>query len=151
MTSAFVTHPGWIAVRAILFTAVLVGLAERERGTMVTAATFWGSHLAVLVALALALIFLSRLGFAAELAAARDLGPSAGYAACLGLLAGRRQPGRAVFAVAALAVLVILFWVDPPPPISAAADRLADLAHLGSFVLGVAVARTLDRRERRPA
>jgi hypothetical protein len=147
-TSAFVTHGGWVAVRAVLFTGVLVGLAERERGTVVTAATFWGSHLAVLAVLAVALIALSRLGLASELATTRDLGPSAGYMGCLGLLTARRGPWRTVLRVTVLAILVVLFWVDPPLPISAGADRLADVAHLMSFALGFALGWILDRRAR---
>jgi hypothetical protein len=105
-TSALVTVGGKVFWEAILMVAVFVGLAEWMTGWKRAAATFWGVHLLALVLLSLIVaLFLHQLrAFGLEAAeAARDVGPSAGYFACLGLVSARLKrpwtypplPGRA--------------------------------------------------------
>lgn len=140
VTSALVTYGGWTFWRAFLMVGLAVGAAERLAGSRRTALTFWGAHLLTLALLSL--------GFFAYLAArgeepggsvrlTRDVGPSAGYFACLGLaLARLPAPWRRRLGVAAVAVLLAAFVVPSPAGVEPAVDLVADLAHLLAFAVG---------------
>jgi hypothetical protein len=91
-TSALVTSGGVVFWEALFFVIFAVGLAEWLTGWKRTAATFWGVHLLALVLLSLIISLgihqLRDFGLeAAEVA--RDVGPSAGYFACLGLVSAQ--------------------------------------------------------------
>lgn len=86
VTSAFVTVGGKVFWEALLMVAACVGLAEWLTGWRRTAATFWGVHVLALVLLsAIISISVHQLGaFGMDAETVRDVGPSAGYFACLG-------------------------------------------------------------------
>ncbi len=91
-TSAVVTSGGVVFWEALFFVAFAVGLAEWMTGWKLTAATFWGVHLLALILLSLIMSLaehqLRNIGLEAS-QLARDVGPSAGYFACLGLVSAR--------------------------------------------------------------
>lgn len=116
-----------------------VGLAEWLAGSIRTLFTFWGIHLVTLLAESWLIAWpLHQWGDteARMLAYARDVGPSAGYFACLGLacalLHGKWRWSAGIIWVG---LLIALFL--PASSIEEQAVKLsADLAHLIAFSLG---------------
>jgi hypothetical protein len=139
-TSALVTNGGRVFWEAILLVAIFVGVVEWINGWKRAAATFWGVHLLTLVLLALIITLslhqLHTLGIEAS-EVARDVGPSAGYFACLGFLSARlKHPwnwfsGGILFLFFIVALLLpVTARVNPRQEVS------ANLAHLLAFPLG---------------
>jgi hypothetical protein len=139
-SSAFVTSGGIVFWEALLMVAGVVGLAEWMTGWRRTAATFWGVHLLALVLLSLIVSLsvhqLSRFGLeGAEIE--RDVGPSAGYFACLGLVSSRlKRPWHWVSGGILLAFFVIALLTPAAAGDNAKIKFSADLAHLLAFPLG---------------
>jgi hypothetical protein len=139
-TSALVTSGGRVFWEAVLFIALVVGIAEWQTGWRRTAATFWGVHLITLVLtsllISLAIHQLRRIGLEAS-EVARDVGPSAGYFACLGLISARlRPPLRQVAGLLLLLNFGAALLLPPGSGESPAVKFSADLAHLVAFPLG---------------
>jgi hypothetical protein len=139
-TAAVVTAGGRIFWEAMLLTAFAVGLAEWGTGWRRTAATFWGVHLLTLVLLSLiislAIHQLRAFGIEAS-EVARDVGPSAGYFACLGLVSARlKQPWNWISGAALFAGFILAFFRSPASGQAASVKFSADLAHLLAFPLG---------------
>jgi hypothetical protein len=139
-SSAFVTYGGAVFWEALFFVAFSVGLAEWMVGWKRTAITFWGVHLVVLVLLSVAISLAARqlpnTGLEAVILA-RDVGPSAGYFACLGLVSSRlKYPWNWASGGLLLLVFSIAFFVPPGAGASAEATFSANLAHLLAFPLG---------------
>jgi hypothetical protein len=105
-----------------------------------TASTFWGVHLLTLILLSLIVSLaahqLRNMGLeAAEVA--RDVGPSAGYFACLGLVsANLKRPWQWVSGSVLLLIFAITLFMPPTIGESAKLKFSADLAHLLAFPLG---------------
>ena len=139
-TSAFVTSGGKVFWEAIVMVAVIVGLAEWLSGWKRTAATFWGVHLLSLLLLSLIVsLFLHQLrafGWEAD-EAARDVGPSAGYFACLGLLSAQlKRPWNLASGAVLFSMFAIALFLPPAAGESATLKFSADLAHMLAFPLG---------------
>lgn len=139
-SSALVTSGGIVFWQAFFFVIFAVGLAEWLTGWERAAITFWGVHLLVLVLISLIISLavhqLRDFGLnAAE--TARDVGPSAGYFPCLGLVSARmKRPWQWVSGSIALMIFVIAFLLPPGVGENAAVKFSADLAHLLAFPLG---------------
>lgn len=139
-TSALVTSGGIIFWEALFFVALAVGLAEWMTGWKRTAFTFWAVHLAALVLLSLIISLgihqLRDFGLeAAEVA--RDVGPSAGYFACLGLVSARlKRPWQWVSGCILFLFFAITLFLPAGIGENAQVKFPADLAHLLSFPLG---------------
>ena len=139
-TSALVTSGGRVFWEAMLFIALAVGIAEWQTGWRRTAATFWGVHLLTLVVISLIISLavhqLRAIGLEAS-EIARDVGPSAGYFACLGLVSARLQHPWRWAAGALLSVNFVVALLLPPGPGETAAVKFsADLAHLIAYPFG---------------
>jgi hypothetical protein len=139
-TSAMVTAGGKVFWEAILLVALFVGLAEWMTGWRRTALTFWGVHLLVLVLfsliVSLALHQLHDFGWEAS-EIARDVGPSAGYYACLGLICSQlKRPLNLVSGAVLFAMFVIVLFLPATAGESAEMKFSADLAHMLAFPLG---------------
>lgn len=139
-TSALVTSGGRVFWQALFFVAFAVGAAEWLAGSKRTAATFWGVHLLTLVLLSLIVsLTLDQLrNFGLEASeVARDVGPSAGYFACLGLVSARlKRPWNWVSGGILLAVFLVAFLLPAGVGENAQVKFSADLAHLMAFPLG---------------
>jgi hypothetical protein len=140
VTSALVTVGGVVFWEALFFVAVFVGMAEWLTGWKRTASTFWGVHLLALVLLSLIVALaehqLRIVGLEADLLA-RDVGPSAGYFACLGLVNSRmKHPWNLVSGAALFAMFVIVLFTPAAVGESATLKFSADLAHMLAFPLG---------------
>jgi hypothetical protein len=139
-TSALVTLGGVVFWEALFFIAFAVGLAEWLTGWKRTAATFWGVHLLALILLSLIISLgihqLRDFGLeAAEIA--RDVGPSAGYFACLGLVSAQlKRPWNWVSGGLLFAMFVIILFMPAAVGENAQVKFSADLAHLLAFPLG---------------
>lgn len=137
-TSALVTHGRWTFIGALGAVAVMVGSAELRTSTRRTALTFWGVHLLTLLALTTPLF---------EKPMARDVGPSAGYFACLGL-AITTLPNRprwlAFFGV--MILLTIALFQPPRDGLPVAVKFSADAAHLIAFPLGFVISENVKRK-----
>jgi hypothetical protein len=138
--SALVTGGGSVFWEALLMVAFAVGLVEWLTGWRRTAATFWGMHLLVLVLssliMSLALHQLRAVGIAAS-EVARDVGPSAGYFACLGLVSARlKRPWHWLSGGILLIMFVIALFTPAAHGESAKLKFSADLAHFLAFPLG---------------
>lgn len=120
--------------------AFAVGAAEWLAGSTRTAASFWGVHLLTLVLLSLIVsLTLDQLrNFGLEASeVARDLGPSAGYFACLGLVSARlKRPWNWVSGGILLAVFLVAFLSPAGAGENAQVKFSTDLAHLMAFPLG---------------
>jgi hypothetical protein len=139
-TSALVTIGGKVFWEALLLVAVFVGGAEWLTGSRRTALTFWGVHLLALVLLSLIITLsqhqLREFGLEA-IEAARDVGPSAGYFACLGLICSRlKHPWHWISAGILFGMFAVVLFVPAGPGESAEIKFSADLAHLLAFPLG---------------
>jgi hypothetical protein len=139
-TSALVTAGGLVFWEALFFVAFVVGLAEWLNGWKRTAATFWGVHILALVLLSLIVSLtahqLRNIGIEAS-DAARDVGPSAGYFACLGLVSARlKRPWHWVSGGIMLAVFGIALLTPAAAGANAKLKFSGDLAHLLAFPLG---------------
>jgi hypothetical protein len=140
ITSALVTSGGWVFWEALFYIALAVGLAEWLTGWKRTAATFWGVHLLVLVLISaiisLTLHQLRTMGLEAT-EVARDVGPSAGYFACLGLASARlKRPWHWISGSILFALFIITLFMPVSVGESAEIKFSADLAHLLAFPLG---------------
>ena len=139
-TSAFVTSGGKVFWEALFFIAFAVGVAEWMTGWKRAAATFWGIHLLSLVLLSLIVSLathqLRSIGLeAAQLT--RDVGPSAGYFACLGLVSARlKRPWNWTSGGILLLFFAIAIFLPAGTGESASMKFSADLAHLLAFPLG---------------
>jgi hypothetical protein len=145
LASALVTSGGKVFWEALLLIAFCVGLAEWMTGWRLTAATFWGVHIAALVLLSVIFAWaahqLPDIGLEAVILA-RDVGPSAGYFACLGLASARlRQPWYWITGGALLLIFMIAPFLPPKAGETAQVKLSADLAHLLAFSLGWLISR----------
>lgn len=147
VTSVFFTQGGassWIA--AILVT-LFAGMAEVAWGTVPAAIAFWGAHaVAVLVTAAVALpLHLAGDELATLVYVTRDVGPSAGYLGCLGLvvyaLNVRYRPWVSIVLGAGLIGALALAFVSRPVQV---VDVSASLAHVVAFPTGLAAARAIQ-------
>ena len=139
-TAALVTVGGKVFWEAILMVSLFVGLAEWMTGWKRTALTFWGVHLLALAILSLivslSLHQLRAFGLEAS-EAARDVGPSAGYFACLGLISAKlKRPWNWVSGAVLFAMFVTTLFLPAAAGESAKLKFSADLAHLLAFPLG---------------
>jgi hypothetical protein len=110
-TSALVTSGSKVFWDALFFVAFAVGLAEWMAGWKRAAATFWEVHLLVLILLSLIVSLaahqLPDIGLKA-IEATRNVGPSAGYFACLGLISAQlKRPWNLVSGAALFAMFVL--------------------------------------------
>lgn len=148
LLSALVTHGGWVFWRVLVMVLVFVGSAERLTGSARTALFFWGGHLVVLLLLSTyAPTYLERHDLTQL---PRDVGPSAGAFACLGLAIAHLPapwPWRLVPLVLVLTVAAL--FLPPLTSVPSAVDFFADLAHLLAFGLGWGVARIFGTSTRR--
>ena len=139
-SSALVTSGGIVFWEALFFVAFAVGLAEWMTGSRRTAATFWGVHLLALILLSFIIsMWLHQLrDFGLEAAeVARDVGPSAGYFACLGLVSAQfKRPWNWISGGVLFAVFVINLFMPAAVGENAEIKVSADLAHLLAFPLG---------------
>jgi len=139
-TSALVTSGGKVFWQALFFVTFAVGLANWMTGSMRAAATFWGGHLLTLILLSLIVSLaadpLRNIGLeTVELE--RDVGPSAGYFACLGLVSARlRRPWNWISGGGLFLAFAVTLFLPPGSGESAQIKFLADLAHLLAFPLG---------------
>ena len=139
-TSALVTSGGRVFWEAILMVVLFVGLAEWMTGWRRTALTFWGIHLLALVlfSLIVSLALHQLRGFGLEASeVARDVGPSAGYFACLGLVCSQlKRPLNLISGAVLFAIFVIVLFLPADAGESAELKFSADLAHMLAFPLG---------------
>jgi hypothetical protein len=139
-TSALVTSGGRIFWEAMFFIAFAVGLAEWLTGWKRVVVTFWGVHLLVLVLLSLIISLtlhqLRLIGLEAT-EAARDVGPSAGYFACLGLVSAKlKRPWQWISGGILFVLFVITLFTPAVAGENPSVKFSADLAHLLAFPIG---------------
>jgi hypothetical protein len=137
-TAPLVTFGGNVFWAALLQISLFVGLAEWLTGTRRAMLTFWGGHLSTLTILSNLIVWPLHSRGVAEaeaVALARDVGPSAGFFACLGLASGR-LPRRWLTGGLVMALLMVLLLLPPRKGESRAVKLSADLAHAIAFPLG---------------
>ena len=139
-TSAFVTSGNLVFWEALFLVALFVGTAEWMSGWKQTAATFWGVHLFSLVLFSLIMAIMAHqfryIGLEAS-EIARDVGPSAGYFACLGLVSARiRHPWNWVSAGVLFLFFLASVFIPAPASDGAAIKFSADMVHLIAFPTG---------------
>jgi hypothetical protein len=140
VTSALITDGGrtfWIALWMVL---IALGSAEWYAGTLHAIVTFWGVHLLTLLIQSLLIVWpvhLFSLNVSTALLLTRDIGPSAGYFACLGLAINcLPKPWNWLIGLMVLAGLFVVFFTSylaQPVPIL---QLSADMAHLIAFPFG---------------
>ena len=143
VSSAFLTHGREVFGRATATTAACVGAAELRHGTRDAAIAFWSVHLATLLALS-AGVGTARATGRLESRLPRDVGPSAGYLGCLGMVCARLpEPLSRATASFVLLGLGTAPFLPALSPSGRDAKLMADVAHLLAFPLGFALGRTL--------
>lgn len=143
LTSVFLTAGGISFYRSLAMLALCAGLCERLAGSLRTLLTFWGVHLATLLILSMFLaIPLHHLDvwWGTLLATEHDVGPSAGYYGCLGLVCWSQHPSRRAWLCALIGLILVarLVWTALAPT-DGHASLGADVAHLIAFSIGVAL------------
>jgi len=132
-------------VDGIVMIALAVGAAEWLTGTPRAALTFWGGNLITLLVMSVLLLVLAHAISPSDperLFVYRDVGPSAGYYGCLGLVVARLpRPWRWAAAAAILTWLAVALITPPGPNTIADVKLQADLAHFLVFPLGYLSAR----------
>lgn len=141
-SSAFLTFGGlgfwgsWISL------SVILGLTEFRLGHWPVLILFWGGHLVTLLLLDFVLLgslHLGGVGLGTTLWHTHDVGPSAGYYTCLGVLV-LLCPARPLvpFAVSAVVSFIVgsLLWHLFREPVNYT-KVIADLAHATAFLLGI--------------
>lgn len=139
-SSALVTSGGIVFWEALFFLIFAVGLAEWITGWKRTAATFWGVHLLALILLSLIISLgmhqLRDFGLEAS-EVVRDVGPSAGYFACLGLVSAQlKRPWNWISGGLLFAMFVIMPFMPAAAGENAQIKFSADMAHMLAFPLG---------------
>lgn len=139
-TSALVTSGGRVFWQALFLVAIFVGLAEWITDSKQAGITFWGVHLVTLILLSLivslALHQLRDFGLAAS-EIERDVGPSAGYFACLGLISAQlKRPWNWVSGILLFSMFAVALFVPAGASENAQIKFSADFAHLLAFPLG---------------
>jgi hypothetical protein len=147
LTSAVLTLGGWSFYWSLAMIGLCVGLAEKRVGTWRTVLTFWGIHLATLLIQSLLLAISAReldVLWIKLLQAEHDVGPSAGYYGCLGLVCQKQSEPRRLRLLAIIGGILLarLIW-SALSPHTGRSSRAADIAHLIAFPLGVAFAKRL--------
>ncbi|KAF0208086.1 MAG: hypothetical protein FD171_1243 [Actinobacteria bacterium] len=151
LTSAVVTDGGAVFHLALLAVLAFVGSAEWLRGSLRTALTFWGVHLATLLieSFLVALpLHLSGDPLGTALVAARDVGPSAGYFGCLGLvLVSLPVTKRVRLALlgATFSALVLALIIPLGALVEEVRELSANIAHMIALPLG-ALSSIIGRR-----
>lgn len=145
LTSVFLTHGGQSFYGSLAMIAVCVGLAEKRVGTWRTMLTFWSIHLATLLIQSLLLAIPARhldILWVNLLKTEHDVGPSAGYYGCLGLVCQKQSEPRRRWLLAIVGGILIarLVWTALT---SRRTPLAADIAHLIAFPLGVVLAKRL--------
>ncbi|MCA9319497.1 MAG: rhomboid family intramembrane serine protease [Planctomycetes bacterium] len=143
--------PTTLALLVVL--AVTVGLTEARFGSLRALLAFLGIHLATLIVLGMTVEILpgqpGSEGGMEAFAQLPDVGPSAGYFGCLGIIvATLTWPGRWWLAAAALGWLVVAVAIPPIGRVRPGPDHVADLAHLLAFGFGLALGAAINRRRR---
>lgn len=152
ITSAFVTSGKLVFWEALFLVALFVGMAEWMTGWKQTAATFWGVHIFSLVLFSVIMALMAHqfryIGLEAS-EIARDVGPSAGYFACLGLVSARiRYPWNWVSAGVILLFFLVSVFIPAPASDGAAIKFSADMVHLIAFPTGWASSFLIKKRKR---
>ncbi|WDQ16751.1 hypothetical protein [Rhodopirellula sp. P2] len=144
ITSLLFTAGGWRFYSSIAMFAIAVGYIEWQMGSARAMGTFLGCHIATRALMTAVVALASLVGETHRgqlLWHVQDVGPSAGYYGCLGLvIAGTAAPYRGFIIaaiIAALAVRAGWSFVHLPED-----GRMlsADFAHLIAFPLGLASA-----------
>ncbi|MEZ6032955.1 MAG: rhomboid family intramembrane serine protease [Planctomycetaceae bacterium] len=134
--------------QSILMLCISVGLCERKFGSRTAVLVFFISHVVVTIGLALCVVLplhLYGVEWATALASERDVGPSAGYYGCLGIVvASWSHRHRQLLTVGIIAVLIVRLSVSLGRIHQTPAIFSADLAHLASFPFGIILAQFTD-------
>ena len=129
---------------SVIMLAICVGTAEIQFGFTRTLTTFFGVHVVTLVVIATGITIATQLqiSWGETLYNVMDVGPSAGYYGCLGLVIGSRKPTvRRLALIVIMGVLAArLAWSAFYLPEN---GRMlsADVAHAIAFPLGLYSAR----------
>ena len=139
ITSLVLTAGGEKFFASLAMLAACVGVAEYRCGTMRSFLTFFGTHIVTLLLQLLLIQAAASLGthVGQLLMHTCDVGPSAGYYGCLGLVVAKASPTMRVYVLGGvLAVLVGGgYWSYALLPESAQ-TLSADLAHAIAFPIG---------------
>lgn len=149
-TSVFLTSGGTTFYQTLAMLVGCVAWCEWLVGTRKTLLIFWGTHVATLAAIfsPMALTAAS-LGFAwAQLLVhAADVGPSAGYYACLGVAVSHLPATkRRALVTALLTILVVRLALSIMTTPDHGRQMAADLAHLIAFPMGTLLGPWMVRR-----
>jgi hypothetical protein len=140
ITSALITDGARTFWLALLMILLAVGSAEWLTGTPHTFLTFWGIHLITLLIQTLLIAWpmhMMGLKIGTALLLARDVGPSAGYFACVGLtLNSISKPWNRLTGSIVLAWLFVNFILSLTNQPIVIVKMSADMAHLIAFPLG---------------
>ena len=156
-TSAFVTDGGHILRQAICMILLGVGLAEYLGGTRWAFAIFWSVHIMVLMGDPMLITYplhWDHFTSSTILRVARDVGPSVGYYACMGLATvWFPKYWRWIAGGGLLLGLIIFFWWQMVMQHVAVTKSSSNLAHILAVALawliyytGRGLRRNLDRR-----
>ncbi|BBO32292.1 rhomboid family intramembrane serine protease [Lacipirellula parvula] len=151
LTSIFFTKGASAFWASLLMLTAIVGTTERYIGSLRTAAVFFGVHVATLFSEYLLVIApLRSIGhpIGDSLHAAHDIGPSAGYYGCLGVLLARPMRYRTLAISIVLLVTALRIAWSLHSSSDLAESLPADLAHLIAFMLGAIVSAFVDKNYR---
>ncbi|MCB9854500.1 MAG: hypothetical protein H6818_02350 [Phycisphaerales bacterium] len=156
ITSTFLTHGGTVFWRSWIALIIILALCELRIGTARTAGAFWLGHFLTVIAMALVIVPVLRLTTdeaGAIVYTAIDVGPSAGYFTCLGVVVvtiSNRRLRAIVSTCIVFALIALSLWrfssIRESPHVF-----LADSAHALAFIGGALAARGLRLRTKTPS
>jgi hypothetical protein len=140
ITSALITNGGLVFWEALLMVLFAVGLSELRFGWKPAALIFWGIHFSTLLGISLVIMIFRKFNsdpLTLVLASGRDVGPSVGYFACLGLvIASLRRPWNRIGGGLVWVILLLEILLPPTTGQDAALAFIANIAHAVGFPLG---------------
>lgn len=144
LTSLVLTAGERHFVQSILMLCISVGLCEWKFGSRTAVKVFFTSHLTVTIGLAMLVVLpmhLCGVEWATALASERDVGPSAGYYGCLGVVvASMPHQKRTWLILFFIAVLTGRLAISSASIYQHPAVVSADVAHLAAFPFGMLLA-----------
>ncbi len=131
-------------VQTILMLCICVGCCEWQFGSRTAVKVFFASHLTVTIGMALLVVLpmhLCGVEWATALASERDVGPSAGYYGCLGLVvASMSEQKRKWLILLLIVILTGRLAISSTSIYQHPAIVSADVAHLIAFGFGLLLA-----------
>ncbi len=140
--SALITDSQKAYIQALILIFFFVGTLEIMTRTWYTLICFWSVHVLTLLIVSLLIIIPAKKSghvLGEELYFAKDVGPSAGYFGCLGVLLGYLPGALSLISLILMCVGILVYLTQPVAKEHRLMKIHSDLAHLIAVLIGFAL------------